>query len=172
MKSLSINVDIEDSRWSETVDHIETMATHVADLVAEKVQNDCWFLDRPLDFSLNLCLSNDAEVQKLNAEFRGVDAPTNVLSFARSDDDDFEDMLDSEENVELGDVMIAYETMVRQAKELDISLKDHFCHLWAHGVLHVLGYDHQTANEAAQMEGLEIAVLADLGIENPYQDEE
>ena len=128
------------------------------------------FLVQPRLFSVNLCLSNDEAVHKLNFEFRGIDKPTNVLSFANIDDPDFEEVLECEDLVELGDVIVAFETMQREAREQGISLHDHFCHLWAHGLLHILGYDHIEPEDAAEMEQRETEVLAGLGIDNPYRE--
>ena len=117
-----------------------------------------------------MCLSDDENVHKLNLEFRNQDKPTNVLSFASIDSEDFDDMLEFEQTIELGDIIIAYETMEREAKEQEVSFKNHFCHLWTHGILHILGYDHIKDNDREEMEALEIAILDKLGIENPYKE--
>lgn len=170
MNSFNLYIDIEDKRWTAAMADIAAVAQHVKAAVIEKVVPDLPFMDGDKDFSVNLCLSDDASVHQLNAEFRGMDKPTNVLSFANIDDDEFEDMLDSGEVIELGDIIIAYETMVREAEEQGVSLHDHFCHLWAHGLLHILGFDHQTTDEAAEMEGLETEVLAVLKIADPYRE--
>lgn len=170
MNSFKLYIDVEDERWTAAIADIAAVADRVKDAVTEKTVPDLVFMDGNRDFSVNLCLSDDASVHKLNAEFRGIDKATNVLSFANIDDVEFENMLDSGEVVELGDIIIAYETMVREAEEQGVSLYDHFCHLWAHGLLHILGYDHMTPEDAAEMEGLEIEVLAALHIENPYRE--
>jgi len=170
MQSFKVNLEIEDPRWQEVPENLAQAVEKVKDLVARRVGNECYFLEYPKDFSVNLCLSDDASIHQLNREFRGIDSPTNVLSFANYEDDTFEDMLADDDVVELGDIMIAYETMQREAKMLEISLYDHFCHLWAHGLLHILGYDHMDAKDAAEMEQREKDVLAELGIADPYQE--
>jgi probable rRNA maturation factor len=107
-----------------------------------------------------VALANDATVQDLNARFRGKDKPTNVLSFP------------SEENpgpdVHLGDIILAAETLRREAAAEVKSPADHFTHLVVHGILHVLGYDHESVEDAERMERLETRILADMGIEDPY----
>jgi probable rRNA maturation factor len=116
-------------------------------------------------------LTNDAEVQGLNRDYRGKDKPTNVLSFPQYDADDFA-MLGNTDDGEilLGDIVLALETCAREAAAKGIALADHAAHLIAHGMLHLLGYDHQDDASAAAMEGLETKALAKLGIADPYAD--
>ncbi|MBP5615600.1 MAG: rRNA maturation RNase YbeY, partial [Alphaproteobacteria bacterium] len=102
--------------------------------------------------------------------FRGLNQPTNVLSFASIDDTDFEAVLAFEDDIELGDVIVAFEVMQDQAQTLGITLKDHFCHLWAHGLLHILGYDHIEESDRLNMEAKEVEILKRLGIDNPYEE--
>lgn len=116
-----------------------------------------------------LVLTNDAEISALNKAWRDKDGSTNVLSFPA--EDDFPDVLQSGENPEepvLGDVVFAFETIAREAGEQDKSFHNHMAHLLVHGVLHLLGYDHQSDEEAGQMESLERRILATLDIADPY----
>lgn len=113
-----------------------------------------------------VALSNDAHVQTLNAGFRGKDKPTNVLSFPAPDSPV------QQLSRQLGDIVIARETVEREAAERGIPFADHLRHLTVHGLLHLLGYDHETDAEALEMEGLETAILARLGIPDPYGDRE
>jgi probable rRNA maturation factor len=106
--------------------------------------------------SMTILLADDAKLEALNAQFRGKQKPTNVLSFPAAGGD------------YLGDVAIAYGVTAREAKESGKSIHDHTLHLAVHGVLHLLGYDHESAREARIMEPLEIAILAKLGIADPY----
>lgn len=108
--------------------------------------------------SLTILLADDATLRRLNREFRGLDKPTNVLSFP------------APANLEghLGDIAVAFETAAREAREAGIGFADHVTHLAVHGVLHLLGYDHADEAGAAVMEPLEIAILARLGIADPY----
>jgi len=104
---------------------------------------------------LCLVLADNAKQRRLNRRFRGRDKGTNVLSFEGAP-------------LALGDVVLALETIVAEAKSQGKSLADHVAHLVVHGVLHLMGYDHRTRAEAGRMERLEIAILAGLGIADPY----
>ncbi len=167
-----LNLDIEDNRWSLAVAQIENAAEKVKnavfDYVAEHTESDVLHSNLPI--IVNVCLSNDERVHALNKEFRGMDKPTNVLSFANVDFDGFAAERDLYKEIELGDIIIAFETMQKEADIEGISLHDHFCHLLAHGLLHLLGFDHQTEEEAEYMEGFEVDILLSLGIANPYKE--
>lgn len=110
----------------------------------------------PADAELSLALSDDAMVQGLNRDYRAKDKPTNVLSFP------------APRGPLLGDIIIAFETLHREAAEEGLSPADHLTHLTIHGLLHLLGYDHETEAEALRMEALETSILAGLGIRDPH----
>lgn len=120
-------------------------------------------LDVPEGAELSLVLTDDAAIRDLNREHRGKDKPTNVLSFPGFDPDEPPQPL-------LGDIVIAYETVAREAADEGKPVADHFCHLVVHGMLHLFGYDHETADDAEVMEAEERRVLARLGIADPYRD--
>lgn len=115
---------------------------------------------------VTIVLTDDAEQRALNRTWRGKDAPTNVLSFPASAQ--MGEPLGEPHS--LGDVVLAYETVAREAHADEIALADHVVHLVVHGVLHLLGYEHDDAAEAERMETLERAVLATFGIADPYAD--
>lgn len=118
-------------------------------------------------------LTDDAEVQALNRDFRGKDKPTNVLSFPQVQDDLLEGLANSDDGeILLGDIVLARETCAREADEKAISVTDHATHLIVHGTLHLLGYDHMDDASASAMEALETKALASLGIANPYADQD
>lgn len=112
---------------------------------------------------LSIVLTDDAEQQVLNRDWRGIDKPTNVLSFPQIEP--FAPVAGI-----LGDITLARETLEREAAELGKSFADHFTHLVVHGFLHILGYDHIEEADALVMEGLETQILASLGIADPYAD--
>ena len=112
------------------------------------------------DFScveVNIVLSNNETVQNLNKTYRHKDSPTNVLSF------------DSSIEGELGDIILAYETVMKEAEAADLSFLHHTLHLIIHGFLHLLGYEHEEESEAETMEAMEIRILKALNIKNPYE---
>jgi len=116
--------------------------------------------------SVTLVLTNDAEVKTLNRDYRGKNKPTNVLSFP---DGSVEMDNNGKHIMHLGDVVLAYETLAREAAAQGKALKHHLSHLTVHGVLHLLGHDHEDEREAVRMEALEINILRILGIANPYE---
>ena len=109
-------------------------------------------------------LADDAHVRRVNAEWRGLDKPTNVLSFPAAEPARIGS------SPMLGDLILAFETCAREAENDGKALCDHLAHLVVHGVLHLLGHDHMTDAEAESMEGLEVEVLASLGVPDPYRD--
>jgi probable rRNA maturation factor len=113
---------------------------------------------------LSLVLTDDAEQRVLNRDWRGIDKATNVLSFPQIEP--FAPVSGL-----LGDIILARETLEREAAEQGVSFDDHFTHLVVHGFLHLLGYDHMDDDEALAMEGLETQILASLGVADPYAED-
>jgi probable rRNA maturation factor len=109
------------------------------------------------DASLAILLADDARLKALNRKFRGKDRSTNVLSFPANDAG------------YLGDIALAYGVTAREAKAAGKTIGRHAAHLVVHGVLHLLGFDHEKARDARVMEGLEAEILAKLGISDPYR---
>ena len=116
---------------------------------------------------LGVILTDDAEQRELNRSSRGIDAPTNVLACALSDP---ASSAPSGLPMLLGDVVLAFETVAREATEQRKNLGDHMAHLVVHGVLHLLGFDHLNEAEAEAMEALEVEILKILGVPDPYRD--
>jgi probable rRNA maturation factor len=117
---------------------------------------------------LGLLLADDAHICALNARFRGIERPTNVLSFPEPDDVPVNREAVDEGPEFVGEIAIAFETTEREAKELGIPFRDHLTHLFVHGVMHLLGYDHETESDAVEMEAMESAILAAFSIADPY----
>jgi probable rRNA maturation factor len=111
---------------------------------------------------VSLVFSDDARVHALNARYRGKDSSTNVLSFPAPA------AVKGRLGPMLGDIVLAAETVAREAAKQGLTLEAHLTHLLVHGFLHLAGYDHQGDREATVMEGLETAILGRLGIADPY----
>ncbi|MCP5011164.1 MAG: rRNA maturation RNase YbeY [Aestuariibacter sp.] len=116
------------------------------------------------DKEITVRFVNNEESQQLNNDYRGKDKPTNVLSFP------FECPPEVPLDL-LGDLVICVPVIAREAEEQQKPIADHYAHMIVHGTLHLLGYDHIEDAEAEEMEGLEIAILAKLAIDDPYQDD-
>ena len=115
------------------------------------------------DRTLAVLLTDDAAIRRLNAQWRGIDKPTNVLSFPPAPP-----AAPASGAKSLGDIAIAYETTAREARDEDKPFADHLSHLAVHGFLHLMGYDHESDAHAETMEQLERAILARLGVPDPY----
>jgi probable rRNA maturation factor len=111
---------------------------------------------------VSLCLADDETLRGLNSRWRGIDKPTNVLSFPAAP------LGFHGDPTMLGDIALAYETLEREAQDLGVPLPNHYRHLLAHGFLHLIGYDHETDAEAERMEALETRILMRLGAGDPY----
>lgn len=144
--TLDITILVKDARWKPLLKpHVKTV--HAAcEAAAQNMRSRK---------ELTVVLANDALARKLNRDFRGMDKPTNVLSFPGG-------------GAHLGDIVLARQTVAREAKAQGKTLRAHAVHLLVHGVLHLLGYDHLREKDARNMERREIKVLKKLGISNPY----
>ena len=155
----SLHLDLIEAcpAWGETIPEIEAIcrATAEATLAAAAA---------PREQELSLLLADDAALRTLNRDWRGKDQPTNVLSFPAC--------APAAEGAPhlLGDVALAYETVAREAAEQGKTFADHTRHLLVHGILHLLGHDHAMEAEAERMEQLERAILAGLGVADPYRE--
>ncbi len=152
---MSIDVVFEDEDWPDQPRTEALIREAAAALASHAVMHDL----PPGEACI--ALSTDAHVKTLNAGFRGKDKPTNVLSFPAPESPVPQPVK------HLGDIVIARETLTREAAEKGIPLADHLRHLTVHGLLHLLGYDHEDDAEAVVMENLETEILARMGIPDP-----
>ncbi|HEY3639427.1 MAG TPA: rRNA maturation RNase YbeY [Rhizomicrobium sp.] len=158
MSTGSISIVVEEPRWKTSgvavarVRSAARLALARASVVPRARANE------EKNPELTLLLTHDERLRALNAQFRGKDTPTNVLSFPAADG----------AGSYLGDVAIAFGVTTRESAISGLSMEHHTLHLAVHGVLHLLGYDHVRSREARIMERLEVDILAELGIPSPY----
>ncbi|MEX0285206.1 MAG: rRNA maturation RNase YbeY [Paracoccaceae bacterium] len=153
---------IEDTRWADL--GLEPLAVRAATATLDHLSYD------PDSFEISLLGTDDTRIAELNGQFRGKPTPTNVLSWPseeRGADTDGGAPYPPEDE-ELGDIALAWETCVREAAEAGKPMSDHVTHLVVHGLLHLLGYDHERDADATLMERIETEILATLGVPNPY----
>jgi len=158
MSAMTIDILVESDLWGDPEAlraDVETTVAMAAEMADAEITEAA---------ELSLVLTDDASIRVVNRDHRGLDKPTNVLSFPQDDPD-----ADAYGPL-LGDIVVAHETVVREAIDDDISFRAHFLHMIVHGFLHLVGYDHMNDDEAEEMEGLETAILARLGIADPYAD--
>jgi len=149
---LEVDVVEDDGDWSQLPDAADLIAQAAVAVAQELGGSDGSAL-------VAVALSSDTSVEVLNGQFRGKPKPTNVLSFPAGEGapEDF-----------IGDVILAAETVRREAEEQGVPLGHHLQHLVIHGILHLFGYDHLSADDAERMEAIEISILSRLGVANPY----
>ncbi len=144
-----IDVETEGEGWGAHGLNLEALSATAAMAVLQH---------RQIEGGVTILLTDNDELTELNFRFRNLDKPTNVLAFPAGE---------NPEN-HLGDIAVAYGVCAAEAELEGKSLNHHLQHLVTHGVLHLLGYDHETDAQAAEMEGLERQILAGLGIADPY----
>jgi probable rRNA maturation factor len=147
----NIDVIVESAQWDALPDAQAVARNAIAQALAA--------LNGRADAELAVLLTDDAAVRRLNATWRGLDKPTNVLSFPAAE---------APAPRHLGDIAIAFETTAREAKDEGKPLADHLTHLAVHGFLHLVGYDHESDADAETMEQLERDILARLNVPDPY----
>ena len=143
---MKVYVNTENKNWKKYKIDFEKIANAAIDKVYK-------------DSEVSITLVDDKQIHKLNKKYRGINKPTNVLSFELGDD------------ILLGDIFISLDTVKREAVAAGISVEEHTAHMIVHGILHLQGFDHLTDVQAKVMEGKEIKILKKLGYKNPYEDD-
>lgn len=164
---MNIDVVVKSKKWQGKEKLVEKIAKKLFSLVfspsllrgssAKKLSRSSTLRvkdDEAMEVSISLV--SNAQMKKINFQFRGKNKPTNVLSFPGLD------------QFFLGDIVIAFETLEREAREQNKQFEDHLTHLILHSILHLFGYDHEEEKDAKKMETKEIKILHQLGIANPY----
>ncbi|MBL1431134.1 MAG: rRNA maturation RNase YbeY [Robiginitomaculum sp.] len=149
-----IDLNISEQKWAKQINNIsevlETSLHALWQVIPDQPKTDICVL-----------LTDDAQMQELNQQYRGKSRPTNVLSFPTADF----------HGSHLGDVALGYETCMQEITDKGISLEEHLCHLFVHGVLHLVGFSHQEQLEATEMEQLESRILLNLDRPDPWAKE-
>lgn len=165
---LSADIVMEAGDWSQvcTADDLDVLVADAVAALASKVPPPS-----PAACVAAVVFETDAGVRALNKTYRGIDKPTNVLSFP-APPPPADITLANDDALPFGDVIFALETVRREAVDLGIPVRHHLQHLVVHGLLHLLGHDHMTEAEAEAMERLETEILASLGVPDPYAESE
>ena len=150
-----IEVEVEDQAWLAALPTAEAVVVQAATAALHAVSAGADGVE------ISVLLTDDESVRALNSQFRHKDSPTNVLSFPAPET----------ARPHLGDVALAQGVCLREAEAQGKPLAAHLAHLTAHGVLHLLGYDHDAEAEAEEMEGLERVIMAGLGLPDPYEND-
>jgi probable rRNA maturation factor len=165
----ALDVVVEDARWADL--SLETLATLA---IAASLRHLC--VD-PDAVEVTVLACDDVRIADLNTDFRGKPTPTNVLSWPAEERGAVQDggdplplKPDFDGVLELGDIAISYDTCAAEAQAAGKLMADHVTHLIIHGVLHLLGYDHERDADATLMERIEVEILGKLGLDNPYRD--
>ena len=161
----TIDISIPCPAWRRVCPTAEELARDAAQNALACGKEGCEFPSQTV-MEVAVSLADDLTQRQLNRDWRGIDHPTNVLAFPAWTPGA---PIPPAAPLLLGDVVLAFETVVREAEEQGKPLADHLSHLIVHGVLHLLGYDHATEAEAVIMESLETSILARLGMPDPYR---
>jgi len=159
-----IDIIIEDEHWHEQ----SWIEADLPDILHQALSEIPHFSGQSKPAGeISLLFTNDTAIRELNNDYRGKDKATNVLSFPQIEWE--ESPADKLPYYPLGDIVLAYETIAREAQEQKKPLRDHILHMTVHGLLHLCGYDHETEDEAEEMESLETAILQKFSVKNPYE---
>ena len=170
---IKIDISIQEKFWkthSEISKQIKSLLTNVIQqtslqrMIENKVIKD---------IEISVLLTGDQQIRELNKNYRQQDKPTNVLSFPLLDcqkikNGNLENLNLASKHLALGDIVIAYQTVLREATEQNKTFENHLTHLIIHSLLHLIAFDHQEETDAKIMEGLEIMILEGMNITNPY----
>jgi probable rRNA maturation factor len=163
--NIDVLIDIDDERWNEWYSP-DQWHILIHKIVSQVLSN----LLIKTKIELSVLLTNDSEIKVLNKQYRGKDKPTNVLSFPNLSIEEIRTIpINSPYPIMLGDIALAFEAILLEAKTENKTFLHHFYHLVVHGMLHLLGYDHEEDSDAERMQEKEIEILKTLNITDPYQ---
>lgn len=158
---INIDVNIESENWEANP------CLGKIDDICSKTLEITGFSRYSSYIEISILLTDDDHIKKLNRDYRHKDKATNVLSFP-SEEFEAGNYNAIDEHVVLGDIVLAFGVINIEAEEQGKKFYDHFCHLLVHGLLHLMGYDHEEDDEAEVMEEMEVRILGELGVSSPY----
>ncbi|MFT2210639.1 rRNA maturation RNase YbeY [Rhizobium giardinii] len=164
MTTLDIQISVEEGPWPSEAE-LQSLSERVLGAAADFLRREEKQPFPKMPPEVSLVFTDDASIREINAEWRNQDKATNVLSFPA-----FPLTPGKMPGPMLGDIILARETLVREAQALGKPFDEHLSHLLVHGFLHLFGYDHMEENDAERMESLETRILAGLGLSDPYGD--
>lgn len=164
---LEIDYSINDNLWLDFIkeNEIEKYISNIFHKVIEVLE---YKLNKKNTIELSITFTNDEEIKEINKNYRQKDSATNVLSFPLFEKE-FLNEYNKSPYVALGDVVLSLNTIEKEAKEQNKSFNDHLTHLLIHSLLHLFGYDHIKDSDAEKMEEIEVKILENINIENPYK---
>lgn len=165
-----MDIVVEIAKDSQKWDEYPEINSELFAKVAEQAVSYRPKIAQTKQIELSILLTEDEEMRRLNLDFRRKDKPTNVLSFPDLEKENYEkiEFKLNENYIYLGDVAFGYDIIRKEASEKSIDFKNHFIHLCTHGILHLIGFDHENEDEATIMEEIEIKILKTFGIKSPY----
>ncbi len=170
-KLVNIDIEIRSQKWLELKNIEKFIKSQTKKLLEASPLEE--FLKQEIHFDLSISLCSNLQIKKINQQFRKIDKPTNVLSFGNLDEKiiqkhGLKKAIGINKYIFLGDIILSYEYIVKEASNHEKDFKDHLTHLILHGILHLLGHDHEKLQMAKIMENLEIKILKQFNINNPY----
>ena len=165
---LEIDYSINDENWGEYLKE-EDISNFIKNIFDNVVNVLGYNLNRKNIIELSVTFTNDKEIQEINKNYRNTDKPTNVLSFPLFEKEFLREYKISP-YISLGDIILSIETIERESIEQQKTFNEHLTHLIVHSMLHLFGYDHIKDEDADAMENLEIQILKNLSIKNPYEE--
>ena len=173
-KLVNIDIEVKSKKWLEIENIEKFIESQVIKILVKSPLVE--FLNKKINFDLSISLCSNLQIRKINREFRGKDKPTDVLSFGNLDEKIIQQSglnkaIGVNKYIFLGDIILSYEYILKEANDNEKDFKNHLTHLLLHGILHLLGHDHEEEKMAKIMENLEIKILQELNINNPYKNE-
>jgi probable rRNA maturation factor len=166
IRSLSLHLQTNSLSWSR-IPRLRTRMEKAAQAALAHLPEHLRF-----PCAINVLLTKNAEIRRLNRTFRGIDKATNVLSFPQFDRSKLPKKGRKRDQIHIGDIALGYQYIVAETKKDHKILINHVLHLLIHGILHLFGYDHRLGAEAVRMERLEARIMAGIGLPDPYQPKE